>query len=455
MLYIRPILLLNLFLCFFSVSALGAQESLPSCLERGKTEFLAQQQKALPRRNYEPARRIFERCLKLDPDNVDTLLSLGGVAMEQNSLSSAQDYFWRAIKNMPRTSPYWSYTYSMLGDIAFKQNRPHDAMKYYEKSLEYNKAYVNSLVGKAVILENLGNVQDAARAYKVALAVEPLNVVARRHLTALEPVYFTDEEMLAALKQRYAVSPDKQTLSDEDRKLFREIHSAEQRGGLEYLKGKYKNPPADYIVTLFKGTDFARDVLTLNGYNALEQQIGQDAVVVFQKMKVPAKDVFKLRDKRGEKIFLPDNTLTDSGFYVYNEALRGRKEFLLPGESVPPTRKELAELSSRVEELYSSGYTEISEAELSFVKKQSNCSEKTLRQDMGLYVLKSGNNTRYFVPAGETADPTKGVAYYYVAHYRARRQPNIRLPRNRMVEEYHSYGFTVCSAVDGSLLLAE
>lgn len=453
--YIKPILLLNLAFCFLAVSAQGAQDSLASCLEKGKQEFVSQQQKTFPRRDYEPARKTFERCLKLDPDNVDTLLSLGGVAMEQNHLSAAEAYFLRAIKNMPRTSPYWSYTYSMLGDIAFKQNRTNDAMKYYEKSLEYNKAYVNSLVGKAVILENRGNIQEAARAYKVALAVEPLNVVARRHLTALEPAYFTDEEMLDALKQRYAVSPDKQTLSEEDRNLFRKIHSAEQRGGLDYLKGKYKTPPTDYIVTLFKGTDFARDVLTLNGYNALEQQIGQDAVAVFQKMKVPAKDVFKLRDKKGEKIFLPDNTLTNSGFYVYNEALRGRKEFLLPDESVPPTPQELAGLAARVEELYRNGYTEISEAELAFVTKQSNCSEKTLRQDMGLYVLKTGSDTRYFVPAGETADPTKGVAYYYVAHYRARRQPNIRLPRNRMVEEYHSYGFTVCSAVDGSLLLTD
>ena len=205
-------------------SASVAQTQLAACLEQGKKEFAI--------RDYTHARTTFERCLKLDPQNVDTLLSLGGVALTQDNLDQARRYFHRAIGNMDRTSPYFSYTYSMLGDIAFKQNQPQTALTYYERSLGYNRANVNSLVGKAVIIENQGDQKTAAKLYETALAVEPLNVVARKRLIALEPVYFSDEEMLAALKQRYAALPDKKELSAADRELFNRIHSAEQRRGI-------------------------------------------------------------------------------------------------------------------------------------------------------------------------------------------------------------------------------
>ena len=442
--YVKPTLLFSALLLAY-VPASVAQTQLSACLEQGKKEFAV--------RDYTHARTTFERCLKLDPQNVDTLLSLGGVALTQDNLDEARRYFRRAIGNMERTSPYFSYTYSMLGDIAFKQNQPQTALTYYERSLGYNRANVNSLVGKAVIVENQGDQKTAAKLYETALAVEPLNVVARKRLIALEPVYFSDEEMLAALKQRYAALPDKKELSEADRELFNRIHSAEQRGGIDYLKSKYPVLPSDYVITLFKDTDFAREVLTVGGYNALQKQIGQDAVAVFQKMNVRTQDVFDLRDLKGNKIFLPDSTLTDSGFFVYNEALQGRKAYLLPSEDVPPSQADLAKLESLVADLGKSGYTEISRTELSLIRQKTNCTEDTLRQYMGLYVLPiSKNDKRYFIPKGETTDPKKGVAYYYVARYRAQKNPNLKLPRNSLAEMYESFGYKVCSAVDGQLL---
>lgn len=453
--YIKPISLISATLCLLA-SAVSAQTQLTACLEQGKKEFLQQEQKALPARNYEQARKTFERCLQMDPNSEDTLLSLGGVALTQDKLSSARDYFLRALQNMKRTSPYFSYTYSMLGDIAFKQRQYTQALGYYERSLAYNRAYVNSLVGKGLILEIQGNKKDAAEVYKVALAVEPLNIRAREQLIALEPVYFTDEEMLEALKQRYAALPDKTQLSAADRELFVKMHDAEQRGGIEYLKSKYKALPADYVVTLFKDMDFERDVLTVSGYSALRKAVGQDAVAVFEKAGVPVKDVFDLRDMRGGKVFLQDSTLSDSGFYVYNETLRGRKAFLLPNEALPPSQADLNKVAERMAELEKNGYTEISRKELAVVRQATNCSEETLQKHMGLYVLNvSAKDKRYFVPRGETADPHKGVPYHYVARYRARKSPGIRIPKNSLVEMYESFGdnYKLCSSVDGTLLV--
>lgn len=442
--YVKPIFLFSL-LAAGVLTPLCAQTQLSACIEQGKKEFF--------NRDYTRAGATFNRCLKQDPRNEEILLSLAGVALKQDHLNEAQKYFLSALRNMKRVSPYRSYTYSMLGDIAFKQQKNKDALAYYEKSLQYNRANVNSMVGKAVIVEEQGNKKEAARLYETALAVEPLNEIARRRLIALEPLYFTDEEMLDALKQRYAALPDKKELSKTDRELFNKIHAAEQRGGIEYLKNKYKVLPAEYVVTLFKGTGFERDVLTLGGYTALQKQIGQDAVNVFQKMGVRTQDVFDLRDMKGNKIFLEDSTLNDSGMYVYNEALQGRKAFLLPNESIPPTQADLNKLASLVQDLYKNGYTEISRTELAFVKQETNCSEDTMRQYMGLYVLPiSKTEKRYFVPEGEVPNPRKGAPYYYVAMLRSRTNPSFKVPRNSLAETYAAWNYKLCSAVDGELL---
>ena len=431
-------------LCAPSVSAAQGHQTLSACLESGKKAFAA--------KSYSQARDAFTRCLKLDPDNVEANLSLAGVLLTQDDLSGAEKYFYAALRNMERTSPYWSYTYSMLGDIALKRQQNDTALKMYTKSLEYNAANVNSLVGKGVIVEYQGDKQGAAEYYRSALAVEPLNLVARKRLISLEPDYLTDGEMLTALKQRYAVEPDAKELTEENRALFKRIHSAEQRGGLDYLKNKYTRVPQDYIVTLNKDTGFARDMLRLDGYNALEKSIGQDAVAVFQKVGVPIQDVFYLRDMKGGKVFTPQSTLTDSGFYVYTEAVQGRKAFLLPTEDVPPTQAFLTQVAERMKQLKEAGYVEITRSELKMIQNQTKCSEQTLVTKLGVYVLNvTKNDRRYFVLARQTADPKKGVPYYYLMASRAKRNPNVKVPSNSLVESYAFYGYTVCLD-DGDLL---
>ena len=431
-------------LCMAPEGVWGAGQPLVSCLESGKNYFAA--------KKYSQAKNTFTRCLKIDPNSVDAHLSLAGVLLTQEDLDGAEKQFYAALRNMPRTSPYWSYSYSMLGDIALKRQQNDDALKMYSKSLEYNAANVNSLVGKGVILEYQGDKQGAAGYYRSALAVEPLNLIARKRLISLEPEYLTDAEMLTALKQRYAVDPNAQELTEENRELFAKIHSAEQRGGLEYLKNKYTRIPQGYVATLNKDTDFARDILTLDGYNALEKSIGQDAIAVFQKAGVPVKDVFDLRDMKGEKVFTPQSTLTASGFTVYTEALKGRKTFLLPQEDVPPTQEFLTQVASRVKQLQDAGYVEITRSELKMIENQTKCSEKTLVTKLGVYILNvTKNERRYFILARQTADPKKGVPYYYLMAARAKRNPKIKVPSNSLVESYAFYGYTVCLD-DGDLL---
>ena len=441
---LKQFLIVNLLLGVAGSAAFG-QAQVSSCLDQGKKEFATRQ--------YAAAKRTFLQCLELDRNNEEVLLSLGGVALTQEELDEAKDYFLSALKKMKRTSPYLSYTYSMLGDIALKQQQNKAALAYYNKSLSYNEAYVNSLVGKGVIIESMGDKQAAAEIYQTALSVEPLNLIARKRLIALEPVYFSDADILEALKSRRALPPDQNTLSAEEKQLFFKIHSAEQHDGLAYLKEKFVPLPTDYTLTLFPGTNFSREELTLDGYKALQKNIAQDAIAVFQKAGVRTQDVFSLRDQKGEKIFLPDSTLTNSGMSVYQEALKGRKTYLLPTEDLPPTPQYLEQISKRVKELDLHGYTEISRKEMEMIKAQTNCSEETMRKHMGLYVLPvSRLEKRYFVLSRETNNALKGAPWYYVAKFRARTNPAIVVPENSLAKQRAWMNFKICSSVDGEIL---
>lgn len=440
--YFKPFLrksLAALIMCTVVTGYVGAVASgqVSDCVQEGKEQFSNQQ--------YQTAKETFTRCVQMSPSDAETQLSLAGVLLTLEDLDGAEKAFRTALANMTRTSPYLSYTYSMLGDIALKRQRNDDAFAFYTKSLESNAANVNSLVGKGVIVEYQGDKKSAAGYYRSALAVEPLNLIARQRLVNLEPDYFSDDEILAALKQRYAINPKVTELTDEMRRDFVNIHRAEQRRGVNYLRKKYPKVPTDFIVTINKGTDFEREMLTKAGYEALQKHIGQDAIGVFKKAGVPVKDVFSLRDMKGTKIFKSDSTLTESGFFVYTEALQNRKAFLLPDESVAPSKETLAQIARVEEELKKAGYIEITRKELKFLEKQTKCSEETLRKDLGVYALPINKKTRrYFIIAQQTPDPKKGVPYYYLMKERAKYDKSVKVPSNALVESYAYYGYTIC-----------
>ncbi|MBR4592581.1 MAG: tetratricopeptide repeat protein [Elusimicrobiaceae bacterium] len=419
-------------------------EQITQCLERGKNFFAAQQ--------YAQAQEAFTSCVRLDPHNAEAQLSLGGVLLTKEDLDGAEKAFQAALKEMTRTSPYLSYTYSMLGDIALKRQENDQALTWYSKSLESNAANVNSLVGKGVIIEYQGDKKGAASFYRSALAVEPLNLIARQRLINLEPEYFSDAEILEALKQRYAIKPDVTVLTDDMRDTFTFIHRAEQRRGVDYLKNKYPKMPADYLVTINKGTEFERDMLTLTGYEVLRKDVGQDAIAVFRQLGVPVKDVFNLRDLKGGKLFKEDNTLTDSGYFAYTQALKKHKVFLLPNESVAPTKEMLEQLARKEEELKKAGYIEISRRELRMIERETKCSEDTLRAEMGLYILPvNKTKRRYFIVGRQTPDPKKSVPYHFLMKEQAKKNPSIKVPANSLVDSYTYYGYTICLE-DGSLM---
>ena len=437
---IKPVFKMGLIAGFLGLAVYASAQAdakVNSCMQQGRQAFVEQ--------NYGRAVAIFEDCQKMDPENEEIYLSLAGIYMTQENLDEAEKYFNAALKIMPRTSPYLSYTYSMLGDIAYKRKQPKQALEMYNKSLEYNAANVNSLVGRGLVLEYDGEATKAAQSYQSASAVEPLNYIARNRLISLEPEYMNDEQILLALKQRYAVTPETTEITDEQRELFGKIHQMEMRRGVDYLKNRQLKVNSEQVVTINKNTNFSRDMLTLSGYNDVKKSVAQDAVNVFQANGIPLESVFELRDLTGEKIFTKESTLTEQGFFVYVGAVNGKKLYLLPGEAVPPSSSVKKKIAQTISKLKQSGYIEATAAEIKHVEEETKCSRQTLQGKLGLVVVPlTKKQSRYFVYGGDVKDTLASGAYYYVMLYRSQRNPRIEAPKNAKIEGYRAWSYTLC-----------
>lgn len=437
---------LTIALCVFAPFSYAAENAqMQDCLIQGKKLFFGQE---LPQ-----AAAQFEKCVQINPAHVEARLSLAGVYLTQNNLQKAKENFSLALQNMSKNSPYLSYTYSMLGDIALKEGQNDEALALYTSSLQSNVANVNSLIGKGVILEYKGNIQEAAQTYQAALAVEPLNLIARKRLINLEPSYFTEEEILSALKQRYAIAPETQTLTPEQRDLFSKIHLTEQRRGVDYLKNKFPRVPKEYTVVLNKDTDFAREILTLSGYQAVQDVLGKEAISAFQKAGVPVKDLFELRDTKGSPVFDKNSHLTEAGYHVYLDVLKNKKSYLLPNEDVPPSPAQLKRVNEESNRLKEAGFVEISLSEIKMLEKETLCSRDTIKNQLGVKFLPvTKTHFRFFVQSKEQDEPIKGVAYYYVMKARAQKDPSLKVPRNSLIESMRYFGGSTICLEDGKPL---
>lgn len=439
--------LLLLLLFIGAINIVNAAD-IDDCLQKGKMFFDVQQ--------FEQAQQQFSACVTTHPNAPEGYLSLAGTLLKLNKFSEAEKQFQNALAKTGDDSPSQSYAYSMLGDIALKQQKNAQALELYKKSLSFHKANINSLIGQGVILEYTGDKKGAAESYEQALSFEPTNLVARKRLINLEPSYFSDEQILTALQQRYAPTSETSKVTEQERDLFFHIHQAEQRRGTDYLKNKIQPLPPDYIVTLYKDTPIEREILTYSGYQTLQKHLGQDALSAFQKAGISAKDVFTLRDLKGKPIFDKNGYLTDEGFYAYTGSLTGKKSFLLPNEDVPPTPEDLQRADRAAQHLKDQGYIEISRNEYNMLLKVTKCSAETLKNDLDVRsVAITKHRLRHFVQSKELPhkQALKAVPYYYVMTERAKKNPQIKVPKNSVIEYHKYFGHAEICLDDGKPLL--
>ena len=410
--------LLLLFSFLFTFNGLCAQD-IQKCLNKGK-EFFEQKE-------YAYAQQTLETCLKTAPDNTDILVSLGGICMKQNNFNQALLYFKEALKNMNKQSPYVAYVYARMGDCYTHNKDFAKAAVYYEASLKFEPANINSLVGKGVCEEQAGNYLSAADYFKRALAVDFTNIVARRRLIALEPQILSPEEILSTMKERNILDPQAEYYSEEDLLLLKKMLKAEKDRAIKYLREKYDDKiPSGLIVERYPGKIYARKMLSYSGYKDLIFLLSQDAIDFFIKQGVYKSEILKLRDFNGNNIFNEKGLLTDEGLTAYNLSLNGQKAYLLPSEPLPAGVKKADML---VKQLVSQGYEEISLSEYAYLMENTRCNESTLVNNLGMKIVPvSKEKRRFLIVTPPNISKLKETPYYIVQEKRRRKETSSGVP---------------------------
>ncbi len=384
---------LFLILSFIFAFNTAFSQDIQRCLDKSK-EFFEQKE-------YSYAQKTLEGCLKIDSKNVDILLSLGGVCMKQNNYEEALKYFKESLKNMTKTSSYVSYVYARIGDCYCHKQDFNKASIYYEASLNYEPANINSLVGKGICEEKKGNIQKAAEYFKKALAVDFTNLIARERLIALEPQTLSPEEILSTMKERNILDPNALSYQQQDLDLLNKMLKAEQDNAITYLQDKYKGKiPPGIIIEKYPGKIYSRKILTYSGYKDLMLLLSKDAIDFFISKQVYKSEILKLRDLNGNNIFTDKGLLTEEGLAAYTQSLSGQKAFLLPSEPIPSSVKKA---QMRVQQLLKQGYSEITTSEYAYIMEKSRCSEKTLLEQLGVKIVNSKPGKNRFL----VVDPVK------------------------------------------------
>lgn len=379
-----------------------------SCLKESKKLF--------NEKDYTSAEHTLDACPEEDKKNPNVQISLGGIKLLLAKYDEAGGHFENALKTMPRNSPYFSYVYSSLGDIAMRKNQMAKALQLYETALKYESADLNALVGYGLTLEKVGEKAEAAKNYKKALDIDFSNIEARKGLIRLEPDCLSEKEKLSALKDRNIIAPEAITFTEADIDLLRKILKAERGSSIEYLSMKYGNmlPEGTYFEKN-PNTFYARKMLTLSGYNLLMEKLSSDAKDFFLSQNILVSELFSLLDLNGKPIFDEKGLLTDEGLVAYNRSLKGKKGYLLPGEKASKIKTQELAL---VKQLLAQGYEEVTRLEFQYVEQETLCPESTLVRSVRCRTVGEGKDKRYFVPAGPEDTPPFTVPFMFVEEYR-------------------------------------
>lgn len=95
------------------------------------------------------AKKIFERILAADMDNVSVLNNLGYVSGEMGKLSVAKEYLKKAIELFPQCAE----CLNNLGAVLIREGNRVEARAKFEKALELYPQYVDALLNLGVLFE--------------------------------------------------------------------------------------------------------------------------------------------------------------------------------------------------------------------------------------------------------------------------------------------------------------
>lgn len=119
----------------------------------------------------EPARVILDRGLMVFPDRQTYYLAMADVFRAEGDLLAADSWYARMLQRWPDDVRAWSGR----GEVAIADNRPDDAIDYYQKAAEGQPQGFGYWLNLASTAWAEDNISLANEAYRQALALQPDN----------------------------------------------------------------------------------------------------------------------------------------------------------------------------------------------------------------------------------------------------------------------------------------
>ena len=362
----------------------------------------------------------FQAALKLKPKDANAIISLAGIYMTQGKMKESESAFLSGVKLLkPKEGSLLGYCWSRLGDIALLRGDLDVAKYRYERTLAYNPKDANAQIGLGVYAERKGGLEEAARAYEAGLALEPGNHVAQEGLRRVRQRlrYSQDPaEMLAEMKARKIVEAAREAFKPEELELLIDMRTAEEDGGIDFLKERQGFLGPDIVETKDKAGNI-RLMFTKASFAKYKAQFTQAAIADLEKAGVELKYLYYLEDLDEKPLFDEAGQLTPSGVEIYRKMRRGEAvQWKLPGQELPGEAARRGgrppeEKDPQVQALLQAGYVEITQDEENWIERAGGCTEDQLEQQYSLKSVKAPmNRVRYFL---SSRDPlTAGVARY-------------------------------------------
>ena len=132
---------------------------------------------------------IYNRILKLKPDDDAAYNNMGIVLAEQNKPEEAVKAFSKALSINSSNAE----TYNNLGNALQKQGQFEEAVEAYKKSLSINPDNAEAYINMGAVLKDQGKLEEAIEVYKKAIAINNFNedaLLNSYHIAALMNDWF-------------------------------------------------------------------------------------------------------------------------------------------------------------------------------------------------------------------------------------------------------------------------
>ena len=194
-------------------------------------------------KQYDEAILQSQKCLKLNPKSIDTLILLGNIYNNKNQEKVSENYYLEILNiNSKESKAYYS-----LGNLYQKKKEYDKAINNYNLAIKFNKNDIGSYNNLGVLYQEIGEFDLAISNFKSVIKINPKFLGAyQNYLYCLNFSKHFDAKLYFELAQQF-----KQNLPKIDLKKinqFPKIKKNDNRIRIGFVSGDYGYHPVSYYL---------------------------------------------------------------------------------------------------------------------------------------------------------------------------------------------------------------